>query len=140
MKLKYFIAIIVITAVLGFFGMVQIHASHHVPDPVCGEGEHVGNPHCITTTPTPTQGVTPTVTPGITLTPTPTGNPGCDGDCEEVTPTLTPSPTAGVSATPTPEVTESSTTGDSHPDELGCANHDCNTHKNDAPPATSPFD
>lgn len=48
-----------------------------LPPQVCGEGLHVGNPHCIT--PTPTE--EPTVTP------TPTEQP-CE-DCVEITPTPT---------------------------------------------------
>jgi hypothetical protein len=50
-----------------------------IPTVICGNGEHVGNPHCIE----------PTVSP--TTTPIPTGIPGCDGDC--TTPTPTPTPT-----------------------------------------------
>ena len=53
-----------------------------IPSPICDNGEHVGNPHCITptptitecedcVTPTPTvvQEETPTATPSATLTP-----------------------------------------------------------------------
>jgi len=80
-------------------------AWYHVPDAVCGEGLHIGNPHCIT--PTPTQEVTPTVTPAPTI------EQGCEEDCYEITPT--PTPTIEVIPTATPIPTEFQPQGLSQP-------------------------
>jgi hypothetical protein len=55
-----------------------------VPFPVCGKGEHIGNPHCITPTPLPTE--TPTETPTPTTTPEPTITPTVE-PTQPITPT-----------------------------------------------------
>lgn len=115
--MKYQIAIIIIFGVIVAFVLFmafQAYASngnnnnqcnsHNLqncpsPSPICGNGEHVGNPHCHTPTPHPTATVSPT--------PVPTINP-CDiwkYDIEEPCPTEEPS----VTPTPTPISTPSAT-------------------------------
>jgi len=84
-----------------------------VPSVICDLGEHVGNPHCITPTPT------------VSCTPSPTeGEP-----TDEVTPDLSTTPTAGVSATVTPTEfiypTPTEGSGGYFDDGLGCGHHSC---------------
>ncbi len=80
------------------------NGNNNVPDAVCGNGLHVGNPHCITPTPTICDSPTPTDSP--TSSPTPTeiclmqGDEDVQISCDSIT------PTAGDSATPTIQATE----------------------------------
>jgi len=63
-------------------------------EPICGNGEHVGNPHCVS----PSPSSSPTASPSVEPSSSPSGSPkGCSEDCDEGTPT----PSATASATPT---------------------------------------
>ncbi len=88
------IVLLLVLAVVAHGSQGQCNANNPtncpIPSPICDNGEHVGNPHCITPT------------PEVTLTPTPTDTQKCGEDCitPEVTPTATP--TAEVTPTNTP--------------------------------------
>lgn len=102
---KFIIVIIVILALAVFTVIHSYQAGAHqynwnqcnennpencpVPSVICGNGEHVGNPHCIpditdepTGEVTPTEEITPTVevTPTATPEATPTTSPSNNGD------------------------------------------------------------
>ncbi len=128
MNKKLYVLALPVLAVLFLFGGFNYHGNqacastqnhcNPVPSPVCDNGKHVGNPHCVT--PTPTQGVTPTPTDEVT--PTPTDEPDCEGgevysvkqDCP---PEVTPTPTEEV--TPTPTETPKNDTGGTPPTFAG---------------------
>lgn len=86
MKFRALIIAIVIMFVGTGVAIACAPKTPEVPDAVCDNGEHVGNPNC--PTPTPTEPIT--ITPTEEVTPTPS---------EEVTPT----PTDEVTPTPTQE-------------------------------------
>lgn len=97
-----------------------------LPPQVCDNGEHVGNPHCIT--PTPTVVVTPTVSPTSTPSATPTQEP------------ITPTPTE-VPGNPPPSdhgdgLSDNRSDGKhTAGDGLGCGTHDCSSPFDGAPVA-----
>lgn len=70
-----------------------------IPSPICDNGEHVGNPHCVSPTP---------IQPTITLTPT---SKPCNEDIDEEVPcpTITVVPTGTPTASPSPELTPEAT-------------------------------
>jgi hypothetical protein len=49
MKLKTFLAIAVITFTITLSGLIATQPAQATKQPwqICGEGEHIGNPHCI---------------------------------------------------------------------------------------------
>jgi hypothetical protein len=100
MKLKTFLAIAVITCTITLSGLIATQPAQATKQPwqICGEGEHIGNPHCIpsiTDEVTPTEEVVPTVEPTLEVSEEPT-------------------------ASPTAEITQTSSTngGDNHGDGL----------------------
>jgi hypothetical protein len=113
-KKEQFIALIVagiIVTIIAFIVAVSLipkkAGASQLPDQVCGNGEHVGNPHCITPTPiaTPSATLTPTLTPTPTIDPCIAFEVAQYGDDQEVVcPTPTATPEATPSATPTPAV------------------------------------
>lgn len=127
-------AVSVIVIVLCVYMVTIANASTFpiVPSPVCDNGQHEGNPHCVspTATPTPTKKPTATPTPtekqcwgwidekwvNVCVTPTPTPKCGWNEDhpCTTPSPTVTPTPTQGCGddedcTTPTPTATPSAT-------------------------------
>ncbi len=111
MKLKILIIILVAIALIGLVAV--LHASAHnddhditgcnannpqncpKPTEICDNGEHEGNPHCVSPTPT----VEPSVSPTEAVTPTPE----CDEDKDSEF-ACPPTPTVTPEATVTPEV------------------------------------
>jgi LPXTG-motif cell wall-anchored protein len=89
------------------------------PSPVCGDGQHTGNPHCTaspTVWATHTPGVSPTATPFQTAKPsdTPTASASATPIATS-TPEATPSPTEHVDRT---DLTDNRSDG--HTESLGC--------------------
>lgn len=97
-KKQTFFTIALISFLVGLGSLVvtsQVQAVFVVPTPVCGEGEHVGNPHCLpsvspTAVPTPTKKPckpTVTVEPSVEVTVSPTASPTAEVTVE---PTVQP--------------------------------------------------
>ncbi len=116
MQMKYFL--ILILSIFVGFGVTTVYA-HNEPEQICDNGQHIGNPHCITPTVTtwpssiPSENISPTL-----VLPIPTD--------EEISDS--PSPTAGDSATPTPQPiypTPTEGSGGYFNDHLGCGEHSC---------------
>lgn len=83
------------------------HNWDNLPSAVCGEGEHVGNPHCSpsptaspTSSPTATPSATPVDEPSDTPTPTPTPCLVWEGEFEVPCPSATPVEEPEVTPTP----------------------------------------
>ncbi len=95
---KVFILGVIFALTLGSAGLVFAHNDNYdqcnanneenCPDPVviCDNGEHTGNPHCIT--PTPTEEISPTITPEVSpsVTETPEASPTAEVTVEPTTP------------------------------------------------------
>lgn len=62
------IALILVIAAFWYFMKINAKPAHAFSD-VCDQGEHIGNPHCIT--PTPTKKPSPTPSPTVTPSPIP---------------------------------------------------------------------
>jgi len=138
------IIVIAILGLVGFIAMLNIinnnaHANFHTPFPsaVCGQGLHIGNPHC-----SPHPSATATASPTPSASPSPTINP-CDVEeleywNENPCPTGTPQPTATPSGTPEPTLEPSATpsatpapqvessSSSSNPDAPACGNSPTN--------------